>query len=663
VEPYGACLAHLDEAERDAYLGTLAHGSDVDHSGTVFDRELLRRLLISVTDPSSGRPKFGTARFSWCTFYDSTLFESIKFDGDARFISAHFHGCSNFSRSIFNGVAEFSRAHFEDDCQFTSAEFHRDAVFTSSTIQGNAHFSHARFDDTAAFQKVTFESAANFKHSEFKARSTFTQATVRGRGKFHEAKFWRSTDFTDSKFSLPASFVKSTFHSHAVFKSASFCDAIFQWVTFHGEANFGRTKFGKGMFSQSCFLNNAHFDYAHFEGSSYFTDTSFTKSVSFRASKFDSHAHFVRTKFEEAARFGPILCCGSLILNGASFSKAVIIELAARAVSFHQTHWASTGLLRIRHADVDMSHAVFSSSIILSSSAEPFITGEATVLNDSSLTGDSAARVTSLRGVDAGNLLLNDVDLTGCHFGGAMHLDQLRLEGECKFGQAPTGIHVNGWRITRWSPRRVVLEEQMWRAARPRSHGWISGSTSNTHNSPAALSAVYRQLRKSLEDSKNEPDAADFYYGEMEMRRNDHSRPRPERLLLNLYWLASGYGLRAGRSLAWLAISMMITLTALVLWGIPSQASTTISHGTFNGRTFTETTERVKTIHPSGPLLDRVSMKRSEQALRVVVNSVAFRSSGQHLTTTGAYIEMASRLAEPVLLGLAVLAIRSRLKR
>jgi hypothetical protein len=149
----------------------------------------------------------------------------------------------------------------------------------------------------------------------------------------------------------------------------------------------------------------------------------------------------------------------------------------------------------------------------------------------------------------------------------------------------------------------------------------------------------------------------------MEMRRNDHSRPRPERLLLNLYWLASGYGLRAGRSLAWLAISMMITLTALVLWGIPSQASTTISHGTFNGRTFTETTERVKTIHPSGPLLDRVSMKRSEQALRVVVNSVAFRSSGQHLTTTGAYIEMASRLAEPVLLGLAVLAIRSRLKR
>ncbi|MFJ8718587.1 pentapeptide repeat-containing protein [Streptomyces violaceus] len=664
MEPYEACLTHLAEAEKDAYLRTLSHGSNVDHSGTVFDGDLLRRLLIAVTDPSSGRPNFGTARFSWCTFHDSTLFESIQFDGDARFHSAHFHGASNFSRSIFNGVAEFSRAHFDDDCQFASAEFHRDAVFANSTIKGNAHFSHTCFDDTAAFQGVKFESAANFKHSEFKARSTFAQIAIKGRGKFHEARFWRSTDFTGSEFSLLTSFTKSTFHSHADFKSASFSDATFQWVTFHGEVSFGRAKFGRGMFSQSSFLNNAHFGYTHFEGASYFTETSFMKSVSFRGSKFDSHAHFVRTKFEEVTRFGPMLCRGSLILNGTSFSKAVIIELAARSVSFHQTHWASTGLLRIRHADVDMSHAVFSSSIILSSATEQFTTGEAAVLDDSSLLGEPepAARVTSLRGVDAGQLLLNDVDLSGCNFGGAMHLDQLRLEGECKFGRAPTGIHIDGWRITRWSPRRVVLEEQIWRAAGSRSHGWVGGSASNTH-SPAALTAVYRQLRKSLEDSKNEPDAADFYYGEMEMRRNDPSRPRSERLLLSLYWLVSGYGLRAGRALAWLAVSMTTTLTALILWGIPSQAPATISHGTFNGRTFTETTEKVKVSQPSGPLLRRISMERSERALRVVVNSVAFRSSGQHLTTSGAYIEMASRLAEPVLLGLAVLAIRSRLKR
>ncbi|WP_308407820.1 hypothetical protein [Streptomyces somaliensis] len=39
------------------------------------------------------------------------------------------------------------------------------------------------------------------------------------------------------------------------------------------------------------------------------------------------------------------------------------------------------------------------------------------------------------------------------------------------------------------------------------------------------MAALYRQLRKSLEDGKNEPDAADFYYGECEMRRHDPGRP------------------------------------------------------------------------------------------------------------------------------------------
>jgi hypothetical protein len=42
---------------------------------------------------------------------------------------------------------------------------------------------------------------------------------------------------------------------------------------------------------------------------------------------------------------------------------------------------------------------------------------------------------------------------------------------------------------------------------------------------------------------------------------------------------------------------------------------------------------------------------------------VVFRSSGQDLTTTGTYIEMASRLTEPILLDLAVLAARKRVKR
>ncbi|MFD9128616.1 hypothetical protein [Kitasatospora sp. NPDC059571] len=56
------------------------------------------------------------------------------------------------------------------------------------------------------------------------------------------------------------------------------------------------------------------------------------------------------------------------------------------------------------------------------------------------------------------------------------------------------------------------------------------------------------------------------------------------------------------------------------------------------------------------------SADRAEKAGLVVVNWVVFRSSDQNLTLPGTVIEMASRIGEPVLLGLAALAVRSRVK-
>ncbi|MGW6578666.1 hypothetical protein ACWF76_04545 [Streptomyces globisporus] len=40
-----------------------------------------------------------------------------------------------------------------------------------------------------------------------------------------------------------------------------------------------------------------------------------------------------------------------------------------------------------------------------------------------------------------------------------------------------------------------------------------------------------------------------------------------------------------------------------------------------------------------------------------------FRSSGQELTTAGVCVETASRVSAPLLLGLAALAVRNRVKR
>ncbi|MCX5355756.1 hypothetical protein [Streptomyces mirabilis] len=43
-----------------------------------------------------------------------------------------------------------------------------------------------------------------------------------------------------------------------------------------------------------------------------------------------------------------------------------------------------------------------------------------------------------------------------------------------------------------------------------------------------------------------------------------------------------------------------------------------------------------------------------------MINSLTFRSSGQDLTTAGTDVQMTSRLAEPVLVGIAALAVGSR---
>lgn len=64
---------------------------------------------------------------------------------------------------------------------------------------------------------------------------------------------------------------------------------------------------------------------------------------------------------------------------------------------------------------------------------------------------------------------------------------------------------------------------------------------------PDRLALLYRALGKAQKDSKNQPGAADFYYGEMEMRRHARgsasnrrrasSRGRVERGILTAYWL------------------------------------------------------------------------------------------------------------------------------
>ncbi|MGA5183037.1 pentapeptide repeat-containing protein [Streptomyces pseudogriseolus] len=676
VPGHTACLAHLADADRDAYLAGLTPGASIDHRGTTFTEPLLTALLDALRAPASGHPHLGAARFESATFQDVARFESTTFQGAALFESTTFERDAWFESATFQGAARFESATFQDDARFESATFERDAWFESATFQGAARFESATFQGDAWFVSATFQGDAWFESATFQGATGFESATFEGNAEFVSATFqdavWFESvtfqgyiGFGSATFQDAARFGAATFQGDAWFESATFeRDAWFESATFQDAARFRSATFeGAARFRSATFQGAAWFESATFQGAARFESATFEGATGFRSATFEGDAWFRSATFVEADEFGPLVCAGRLVLSGARFGGPVTLSGAMRRLECRRTRWSSTAEIRLRYATVDFAHAVFEYPLTIAAEPDPFMLTDGQPLAEDSLPSayDPGVRVASLRGVDAAHLVLADLDLWECLFTGTVHLDQLRLEGACTFNTAPTGMHWRRWPPVRFTERRVLAEEHHWRASRPGAvQGWVP-STGRAAG-PLQLAPVYRALRKAFEDGKHEPGAADFYYGEMEMRRHADDIPHSERGLLTAYWALSGYGLRASRALAWLGTAMLLTIVLLMAFGLaqddPKQTATgTVPAG--GGRV----TFEIDKDDPQNPSGNRFTGERFEKALNVTLNSVVFRSSGQDLTTAGTYIEMTSRLTEPVLLGLAVLAIRNRVKR
>jgi hypothetical protein len=234
-------------------------------------------------------------------------------------------------------------------------------------------------------------------------------------------------------------------------------------------------------------------------------------------------------------------------------------------------------------------------------------------------------RLVSLQATDADRLVLTDIDLSDCAFTGLHHADQIQLDGRCTFATDPR------------RRRQVLAEEHYWRNERRQNRGLPPGRWRGAAAGPGAevagparLEVLYRQLRKALEDGKNEPGAADFYYGEMEMRRA--ATRGSERALLWLYWLTSGYGLRAGR-----AIITLVAVVAALAFGM--------QYAGFPG--------------PPITYLDAL-LYSLRSIVAVDVKSAAVP---EDVTRWGQIIRILLRITGPLFIGLAALAIRNRVKR
>ncbi|MDA5145896.1 pentapeptide repeat-containing protein [Streptomyces sp. AD681] len=568
VAGHTACLAHLADADRDAYLANLTPGASIDHRGTTFTDSLLTALLNALRDPATGNARLGTGLFV---------------------------------KATFEGTAPFESATFQDIAVFEAATFKSIALFKSATFEGAAVFREATFEGAAVFREATFKDAAEFRWATFKGEALF-QATI------FEGAAW----FLSATFEYAARFQQATFRRGALFWSAAF----------------GRL-------------------------------------AVFRETIFEGDARFELATFVEADSFGPLMCAGRVVLSGAVFGGPATLSFAARRLECRRTRWSQTAEIRLRYATVDLAHAVFEYPLTIAAEPDPFVLPDGRQLAEDPLASAPApgVRVASLRGVDAAHLVLADLDLSGCLFAGTVHLDQLRLEGACTFDTAPPAAHWRRWPPVRFTERRVLAEEHHWRASRPAAvRGWNVAVLGVGRAGPLQMAPVYRALRKAFEDGKHEPGAADFYYGEMEMRRHAYDIPRSERGLLTAYWALSGYGLRASRALAWLGAAMLVTIVLLMAFGLAQDTPKQTATGTVPAGGGKVTFE-IDEDDPQNPTGNRFTGERLEQALNVTINSVVFRSSGQDLTTAGTYVEMTSRLTEPVLLGLAVLAVRNRVRR
>jgi hypothetical protein len=123
---------------------------------------------------------------------------------------------------------------------------------------------------------------------------------------------------------------------------------------------------------------------------------------------------------------------------------------------------------------------------------------------------------------------------------------------------------------------------------------------------------------------------ADFYYGEMEMRRRDRRTPWAERVILWLYWLVSGYGLRGLRALASLAVVVVGLAVLLYAVGYATPPSPSSVWGSL---------------------------------LYAASSTLSIGDEQVQLTGWGKLLRIMLRLTGPVLLGLALLSVRNRVKR
>ncbi|MCF3939567.1 pentapeptide repeat-containing protein [Gordonia tangerina] len=649
-----------------------------------------------------------------CVYTGNARFDRTTFTGNARFDRTTFTGDATFGRAIVTGDATFSGAVFTGKAWFSGATFTGDAWFYGATFTGDAEFYGATFTGIAGLDGVTFTGKARFGGATFTEITSFRRAWFTGDAWFSGATFTGDADFDGATFTGDAGFDGATFTRYAWFREATFTgDAWFYGATFTGDAGFdGATFTGDAGFDGATFTRGAGFDGATFTRGAGFDGATFTRGAGFDGATFTGDTRFGHsrwrvldwsaTTWKTASVVTTGLAAETVTLDQAVFEEPVQLELAAAQITMKRTRATTRLHMVVAGATVDLEDADLAEGSLIEAApvTVPTSDGKGSVPGGGSwvpipqlrnehggvdvphgmllhqwlghilallrldrdlstaLSHAPSASVKSLKRAHIAGTTLSGMALRACTFTGADGLDKLIITGEGiltnnrgeKDKTRPWPAYGRKWWRT---GRRVLHDERGLRDPHATTDATdTSGEPATTPTAPLThrnVSATYRSLRKALEDSKDEPGAADFYYGEMETRRLAATPFSVERSLLTLYGLVSGYGLRAWRALA--------SLVALV--GVASLCF-------IRGDNPFIPWEWVRTTTPATtPVIDPDSVVWP-LAFGAQETIALFRPAGAvgvTLVGFGVVVDIIVRILGPVLLALAVLAIRNRTKR
>jgi uncharacterized protein YjbI with pentapeptide repeats len=469
-------------------------------------------------------------------------------------------------------------------------------------------FDGVHFTGDVSFEGATFRGGASFDRCVFEGSCWFTGARFAEHVTFRETRFCGRTWFGGATFGTGV-FVDATFEEDVSFQDAVFAD----------RAGFEAVRFAADLVCTGVRGGAVAFDRVTFGGTTTFADVEVRGELGLARCDFSTSRHVGR------------IDCGMLDIGESTWHERVAVDAVADRVVAAGSRFLAGAQLRLGRAEVTLADADLAAPSILRPAG----------------TAGDPPRLVSVAGADVQGATFSRVDLAACELAGAHHLSELRLDG-CTFASTP-----RAWWRTR---RQVIAEEVQWRAAhaahRPARRAWARvlapgqieprGPIPEVRVTADQVANVYRELRRGREDAKDEPGAADFYYGEMEMRRlatgSRHLRAGSrsalgaagEHAILTLYWLLAGYGLRAWRALGSLGALILVTGVVFARWGIERRADPGLDDGLL---------------------------------LSARSSTIGLLESDPGVTAVGAWLQLAVRLLGPLLLALALLAMRGRIRR